>query len=621
MAEQVQWQKRFEADMLIYSEVAAADETRGWVVSRTPAGDFRLLRWDVPEANLDPMLDEAISYSILYIRMAPNGRHLYFLQDEKGNELGHLTRVAWDGTAETVDVTPEMTPYSLRGLEISKAGNMITFAAVSQTDGYQLCCVPLTADDKLGQLRVLHQHPMEFWESIPSYSGELVATQSTHRTGARRYSVLVFDSASGEQVAELWDGDDCSLEVIAFSPVPGDFRLLLTTTATGFSRPVIWHPQTGEREDIALPHLVGEITPMGWSPDGQHIILSHFDRAAQRLYRYDVANKEAQRLDHPSGSFGLYGGLGKAAVYYTEDGRLLAHWQNATTPLQLIELDAQTGRKAATLLRSQVDMPAGRPWRSVNFPSSDGVLVQGWLATPEGEGPFPTILNTHGGPHLVMAEAFNATAQAWCDHGFAYITINYRGSTTFGEPFRQKIWGNIGHWELEDMVAARDWLVAEGISDPQAIILNGASYGGYLTLWGLGKRPDLWAGGIAQIAIADWTINYEDAAGAMQGAFRNWFLGSPQDKPAQYKASSPLTYAEQMQAPILIYQGRNDTRTSARQMELYEATMKSLGKEITVLWFDAGHAGGGSVAEAIAQQEEMMAFASRILAAKRPFSP
>jgi dipeptidyl aminopeptidase/acylaminoacyl peptidase len=453
---------------------------------------------------------------------------------------------------------------------------------------------------------------MEFWEASPSYGGELVAVQSTHRTGARRYSALVFDTDSGEQVGELWDGADYSVEVHTFAPVADDFRLLLTTTVSGFRRPVIWNPRTGERHDVDLPQLAGELVPLTWSPDASQVVLSHFDRAAQQLYLYDVQAGTAVPLQHPSGTFGIFGGLGKPALYYTGDGRLLAHWQNAANPLQLIELDPQTGAKRATLLGGS-DVPSGRPWRSVNFPSSDGVLVQGWLAVPDGPGPFPTILNMHGGPHVVATESYSAGAQAWLDHGFAFMTINYRGSTTFGEEFRQKIWGNIGHWEMEDMVAARHWLVDEGISDPQAIILSGGSYGGYLTLWGLGKRPDLWAGGIALVAIADWAVNYEDAAGAMQGAFRNWFLGSPAEKPEQYQTSSPITYADQVKAPLFIKQGKNDTRTSARQMEMYEAKMKALGKDITVEWFDAGHVGGGGIEEAIALQTQIMQFAQEIL--------
>jgi dipeptidyl aminopeptidase/acylaminoacyl peptidase len=579
---------------------------------RDSQGKIGLYRWEVAQNNLTLLLGDEVTYSPLHIRIAPNGRYLYFLQDEKGNELGHLTRIACEGGIELGDVTPEMTPYSLRGLEISRAGNLLTFTAVSQAEGYQLVCVPVTAGDKVGSIHIVYQQEMEFWEAVPSYSGELVATQSTHRTGARRYCVLVFDTSSGELMGELWDGPEYTVEVVAFSPVADDLRLLLTTTVTGFRRPLIWQPRTGERQDIIVAHLPGELVPLAWSPDGKQLLLSHFDRAVQQLYLYDVATERAVRLDHPPGTFGNFGGLDKAAVAFTPDGRLLAHWQNAANPLQLIELEPQSGVKQATLIGAS-DVPTGRPWRSVNFPSSDGVLVQGWLAVPEGDGPFPTILHMHGGPHVVMTECFSAEAQAWLDHGFAYMSINYRGSTTFGEAFRQKIWGEIGRWELEDMVAARAWLVEQGLSDARAIILHGASYGGYLTLWGLSKRPDLWAGGIALVAVADWVVNYEDAAGAMQGAFRNWFLGSPEEKLAQYQASSPISYAGQVQAPLLIYQGRTDTRTSARQMEMYEAKMKALGKDIRVQWFDAGHTGSRDVEKDIALQEDMMQFARKIV--------
>jgi dipeptidyl aminopeptidase/acylaminoacyl peptidase len=137
------------------------------------------------------------------------------------------------------------------------------------------------------------------------------------------------------------------------------------------------------------------------------------------------------------------------------------------------------------------EMPPGYPWKSVTFTSSDGQVIQGWLGLPEGEGPFPTILHTHGGSHAVMTEAFDPPSQSWLDHGFVFLTINFRGSTTFGREFQERIWGDIGHWELEDMVAARNWLVEQGIAIPDQILLTGWSYGGYLTLQALSKRPDL----------------------------------------------------------------------------------------------------------------------------------
>jgi dipeptidyl aminopeptidase/acylaminoacyl peptidase len=241
-------------------------------------------------------------------------------------------------------------------------------------------------------------------------------------------------------------------------------------------------------------------------------------------------------------------------------------------------------------------------------------MIQGWLAVPAGPGPFPTILETHGGPTDVETETFSAGSQAWLDAGFAFLTINYRGSTTFGRAFERKIWGDLGHWEVDDMAAARDWLIEQGIARPDAILLTGWSYGGYLTLLGLGKRPELWAGGMAGIAIADWAVQYEDSADTLRGYQRALFEGTPEEKPEQYAASSPITYAERVSAPVLIIQGRNDTRTPARPIEMYEQRMKAIGKDIDVRWFDSGHLGSfAQVEQSIQFQEWMLRFAYRIL--------
>lgn len=70
-------------------------------------------------------------------------------------------------------------------------------------------------------------------------------------------------------------------------------------------------------------------------------------------------------------------------------------------------------------------------------------------------------------------ECFSPDSQAWLDHGFAYLTINYRGSSTFGRAFQEQIWGNPGHWELEDRVAARAWLIDQGIARAEQILLTG----------------------------------------------------------------------------------------------------------------------------------------------------
>ena len=196
----------------------------------------------------------------------------------------------------------------------------------------------------------------------------------------------------------------------------------------------------------------------------------------------------------------------------------------------------------------------------MTFPSGDGTEVQAWVAVPEGDGPFPTILETHGGPHYTQYEKYDPGAQAWLDHGYAWISVNYRGSVGFGRDFTEQIWGDMGHWELTDMVAAHEWVVREGIARPDEIFAFGASYGGYLTLFALGRRPDLWAGGMAIVAEADLAASYAEVSDALRAAMRGWMRGSPEDRPEAWARSSPITYAADFAAPVLAIQARNDSR-------------------------------------------------------------
>jgi dipeptidyl aminopeptidase/acylaminoacyl peptidase len=128
----------------------------------------------------------------------------------------------------------------------------------------------------------------------------------------------------------------------------------------------------------------------------------------------------------------------------------------------------------------------------------------------------------------------------------------------------------------------------------------------------MGRRPELWAGGMAEVAIADWKTMYEDEAESLRGYQRALFGGAPDEVPEATRKSSPITYAEQIKAPVMVIQGENDTRCPARQMKVYEAKLKSLGKQIEVHWFSAGH-GSRAQEQQIQHQEKMLSFAYRVL--------
>jgi dipeptidyl aminopeptidase/acylaminoacyl peptidase len=192
------------------------------------------------------------------------------------------------------------------------------------------------------------------------------------------------------------------------------------------------------------------------------------------------------------------------------------------------------------------------------------------------------------------------------------LSLNPTGSGSYGRAHAHGIRGRWGEHDLPEQMAAIDTLVKEGIADPARVFVTGWSYGGYLTLQALGTRPALWAGGMAGIAVADWAIAHEDTTETLRGIRAARFGGTPQEQPERYAASSPITYAKDVQAPVLIIQGRNDTRTPRRSVDVYEAAMKALGKSIEVHWFDAGH-GSLVVDQAIEHHALMLDFALRVL--------
>jgi dipeptidyl aminopeptidase/acylaminoacyl peptidase len=550
------------------------------------SGIFQLYAVDRMSGAISQVTDDKGGVPFFNVALSPNGRFFHYLQDTKGDEKGHVVRRSCAG-GPPEDITPDLPPYNLRGIGFAANNRRMALTIVTEA-GYHVYSLDLNEQDQVQKQRLLYQDKMEFWQAELSADGALTAVRSTRRTGSRLYCVVVFDAVTGEEVAELWDGPEASITPTCFSPLAGDDRILGVSSKSGQKRPYLWHPRTQERTNLDFPDMEGDVLAWDWSPDGQTLLLCHSHWAQQQLYTYDLPSNTLTKLEHPSGTYDLSVGPFGSFPHFLPDGTIVSLWQNGANPMQVVELDGRTGSRKRILFGSE-NVPAGRPWRSVTFTSSDGTPFQGWLVTPEGPGPFSTVLNMHGGPHMAITETFSPPAQSWVNHGFAFCTINYRGSTGFGDAFKSQIWGNLGHFELMDMVAARDWLVEQKIARPDAIFLNGGSYGGYLTLWGLARRPDLWAGGIAIVAIADWVTNYEDAADAMKGAFAVWHAGHLADVQQNYVKSSPITYIENIQAPLLIFQGFNDSRTTARQMEQFVAKMEALGKPVEIHWFDAGH--------------------------------
>ncbi|MEO5875792.1 MAG: prolyl oligopeptidase family serine peptidase, partial [Streptosporangiaceae bacterium] len=241
-----------------------------------------------------------------------------------------------------------------------------------------------------------------------------------------------------------------------------------------------------------------------------------------------------------------------------------------------------------------------------------GGRIHALVSRPAGDGPYRTVFDVHGGPTAQDTDAFNPGTAAWVDHGFAVVQVNYRGSTGYGSAWRDALEEKVGLIELEDIKAVRDWAVASGLADPAGLVLTGGSWGGYLTLLGIGTQPADWSVAVAAVPVADYFAAYEDEMEALQGFDRSLFGGSPEEVPDKYRESSPLTYVDAVRTPVLILAGENDPRCPIRQITNYLDKLDELGKPHEVYRFDAGH-GSLVIEERIKQVEVEIGFALKNL--------
>ena len=595
LSPEANWRKRFLATDIFWAVTAKQNPKRGLVCTNKD-GIYQLYAWDVSSGELVQVTHQPAG--VLTGIISSDGNHVYFLKDQEGNEIGHFVRVPFSG-GETEDISPDLPLYSSFSITQNRLGNLTGFIAAGQNK-YKI------------YLKAENDSPRLIYESdsitngpVSSCDGKIVLIGSSERTKSLDFSLLALDAETGQQINELWE-EHASIESPIFSPVPGDPRVVCTSSQSGFERPLLWNAITGECNPLQVDDIPGAIFPHAWSDSAEQILLCQIYQAQYQLYRYEVRTHTVVKLAHPTGTLG-----GFAGAYFSSSDEIWVSWEDSSHPSRLIALDQTTGTFKREVIKAG-DPPEGKSFQSVTLVSENGDTIQGWLALPGGEGPFPTILETHGGPTWVMSSLFSPGAQCWLDHGFAFFSLNYHGSTTFGKAFEKSIWGNLGNLEIQDMAAVYKWLVQNKIAQPEAVLLTGGSYGGYLTLQALGRRPDLWAGGMAAVAIADWKTMYEDEAESLRGYQRAVFGGPPEEVPEATRKSSPISYAEQIKAPILVIQGENDTRTPARQLRVYEEKLQSLGKQIEVHWFQAGH-GSRAQEQQIEHQELMLNFAYRVL--------
>ncbi|KAF8337612.1 Alpha/Beta hydrolase protein [Cantharellus anzutake] len=211
-------------------------------------------------------------------------------------------------------------------------------------------------------------------------------------------------------------------------------------------------------------------------------------------------------------------------------------------------------------------------------------------SAPKGELP-PAVVNIHGGPTSRVAPGLNGLAQFFTSRGWAYVSVNYRGSSGYGREYRSRLNGNWGIVDVADSVSAVRLLGARGLIDPNRVAIRGGSSGGYTVLAALVREPDVFSAGTSSYGISDLGALAEDTH-KFESGYLFGLLGAetPEEKKDVCRRRSPVYHAENIKAPLLIFQGSVDAVVPPNQAELIIEKIKANGGKYKYVLFEGeGH--------------------------------
>jgi len=335
-----------------------------------------------------------------------------------------------------------------------------------------------------------------------------------------------------------------------------------------------------------------EIQGESFSPDGKSLTYTANVDGNLEIFLYEVAAGKARALPLPKG---LNSPSGRPNPFTRDGARLLYGHTGPTSPRDLWVYTLADG-KSHQLTHSLVggvraeDMV--EPYL-VHYPSKDGKwTISAFVYVPYNlprNGEHPAIVFVHGGPTAQTMNSFNRFVQYVVNQGYLVIAPNYRGSTGYGKEFQEANLFDMGGGDLQDVLATAEWIKQTGYVDPKKLILMGGSYGGYLTMMGVTKAPDLWAAGVPIVPFVNWFTEIQNEDPVLQQSDLAT-MGDLDKNKSRYEDRSPINFVDRIKAPLYLLAGGNDPRcpkTEAQQV--VDAVKKRGGVAEYKVYENEGH--------------------------------
>jgi len=375
-------------------------------------------------------------------------------------------------------------------------------------------------------------------------------------------------------------------EPLAFGPLPNQ----LFVSAPQQKRDAVWQMDLDENRDFQLVFSRPDVDAdsiVAWPVD-QHVI----------GFEYETDRPHIEYIDSlAAGGEALMEKSAPGAVHHiidaSRDGKMLliASYSDVAPPFyHVLNLNEHVllaiGQESNALAHAQL-----AHMKAVTIAGPGGISIPGYLTLPVGATSgerLPAVVYPHGGPYARDSWGYDPMVQLMANRGYAVLQVNFRGSTGYGEAWRQaahQAWGTVMH---DDITAGAHWLIDQGIADASRLCIVGWSYGGYAALIGVVKEPQLYRCAVAIAGVSDLSqLAQEDNRfyGGLEAA-----KDSTGDNKAQLQAQSPLLHADRIKVPVLLVHGEEDYTVQVEQSQAMAKALKRNGvKNELVLIKDGEH--------------------------------
>jgi dipeptidyl aminopeptidase/acylaminoacyl peptidase len=374
-----------------------------------------------------------------------------------------------------------------------------------------------------------------------------------------------------------------------FSP---DGTHLLITSNAGNSYENVGLLDIPSRKVEWLTRDKWEISGGNFSPDGKTVTWTANVDGNTDIFLHQRATGKTTSLSLPKG----VNYLGGSQSAFSRDGTKLLYYHNGpSAPSDVWVYSTATGKSQQvthSLMAGVRSEDMVEPYL-VHYPSRDGKwTISAFVYVPYNaprNGQHAAIVYVHGGPTSQTHNSFNRFIQYVVNKGYFVIAPNYRGSTGYGKEFQNANLFDMGGGDLQDVLAAADWMKQTGYPDPKKLILMGGSYGGYMTMMGVTKAPEVWAAGVPIVPFVNWFTEIQNEDPVLQQSDLAT-MGDPEKNKALYEDRSPINFIDQVKAPLLLLAGGHDPRCpKSETQQVVDAIKKRGGVIESKVYENEGH--------------------------------